>query len=101
LVHFVERKTKYSSLKQCRCVEDQCDVIRKSAVISTLPLHDSQGKTSGKTPNNEHDLKVEHTSLLIPQVGVVLLGDDLLNFERQAPVLHSKDRMRDYIQLDG
>ena len=31
----------------------------------------------------------------------MLLGDDLLDFERQTPVLHSKDRMRDNVQLNG
>lgn len=31
----------------------------------------------------------------------MLLGDDLLNFERQTPVLHPKDRMRDNFQLKG
>ncbi len=31
----------------------------------------------------------------------MLLGDDLLDFERQTPVLHPKDRMRDNVQLNG
>lgn len=31
----------------------------------------------------------------------MLLGDDLLNFKRQTPVLHPKDRMRDNVQLNG
>lgn len=31
----------------------------------------------------------------------MFLGDDLLNFERQTPVLHPKDRMRDNVQLKG
>lgn len=31
----------------------------------------------------------------------MLLGDYLLNFKRQTPVLHPKDCMRDNVQLNG